>query len=880
METDLNKAFHSLSVDEVASQLKTSPDKGLSKKEAEQRLQTYGENLLEKKKRKSILAIYVSQFLDPVIYILSGAMILAMIYQKWLESFAILFVILVTTIIGFIMELQAIRSVEALQKLAPSQAKVLRESSVQIIEAKLLVPGDILIFEAGDVISADARIISVNRLATKESALTGESHQVEKEISEIDEKTSLADQKNMVFSGTAVSRGNGSAIVTATGNHTAIGRISKLSSEAEKNRTPLEKKLSKLSTKLIWLSLGLAILSSIAGYIQGKDLVLMIKTGIALAVAAIPEGLPVVTTIALARGMLRLAKQNVIIKNLESVETLGEVGIICTDKTGTLTENKQKVDRLLIQTSEIAILTAENKEFQIPEELQERLLQVAALCNNARSSEYHIADPIEEALLEFVEQQGAKPENLRAKFPRQKEIPFETETKRMISINKLNGEYLICIKGALETVLEHCNSVLTGEGVQELKDKEKWIKEAENMALEGLRNLVFAYRIDNSTKEDINNDLILLGVIGFQDPPRRDVPAAVKTYKNAGVKVVMVTGDHPGTAQKIGEDIGILDKNSSEEMVIYGPDIKDFQSSGEEEKNKLLKAGVFSRMIPEQKLQLVNFYQDQNMVVGMLGDGVNDAPALKTADIGIAMGIRGTEAAKEVADVILMDDKFTSIELAISQGRNIFENIRHFVIFLLSCNLAEIISVALASITNLPLPLLPLQILFLNLVTDVFPALALGMSVSKKHIMKEPPRPANEPIITRKLWKSIVVYSISIIITTLGITIYAHYYKHLDQYVVNNMAFYTLILAQLLNVFNLPERNISFLNNKVTRNIWVWGALVLSILIMVIAYYIPFLNEMLSMVPLSFTELKIVGLFGLSSLLLTQLIKRLGIMRI
>lgn len=396
------------------------------------------------------------------------------------------------------------------------------------------------------------------------------------------------------------------------------------------------------------------------------------------------------------------------------------------------------------------------------------------------------------------------------------------------------------------------------------------------MASEGFRNLVLAYGYNKDIHDDLPNDLILLGIVGFEDPPRKDVSAAIETYRNAGVKVVMVTGDHPNTARKIGEEIGLLNNESNSENVIYGPEIENLEEATDQDKKKFLNAGIYSRMIPEQKLQLISFYQKNNFVVGMLGDGVNDTPALKKADVGIAMGIRGTEAAKEVADVILMDDKFTSTELAIRQGRNIFENIRHFVVFLLSCNLAEIVTVAVASASNLPLPLLPLQILFLNLVTDVFPALALGMGKNNEAVMNQPPRPSDEPIITNKLWRSMAVYSLSIIISVIGITLYAYSFKQYDDLVVNNMAFYTLILGQLLNVFNLPGRNTSFINNKVTRNLWVWGAIVLSLLILVIAYWLPFLNTVLSLVPLNLEQMAVVVLFGILSVILTQIIKRAG----
>ncbi len=876
MKVTLKKAPHNLTVDEVVEGLQTNIDTGLNLKEVSSRQLQFGKNLLDKKKKKSIPFIFISQFLDPIIYILTAAMLMAFIFGKWIEGLAVLFVILMTTLIGFFMELQAVRSVEALQKLAPSMSQALRNSSVEKIEASSLVPGDIILFEAGDVIPADARVIHSNGLAVKESALTGESHQVDKETTTLEEKTSLPDQINMVFSGTMVSRGNGKAIVTSIGNATKIGEISRLSSQAEKARTPLEKKLAKLSRKLIWLTLILAVITAISGYIQGKDLVLMIKTGIALAVAAIPEGLPIVATIALARGMLRLSKENVIIKNLESVETLGEVGIICTDKTGTLTENKMAVDSILLQNKEVKTLKIRGEGFSVSEKLKNRIFQVSVLCNNAGLKDYNSADPIESALLEFVKENGGEPDTIRKAFPRIKEIPFDTELKRMVSIQQDKDQFLFCIKGAMENVLEHCKFVHTDGEVISLDNKEKWLEKAEMMASEGLRTLILAYRCDETKRDDVGNDLVLLGIVGFEDPPRKDVAEAIETYNKAGIKVVMLTGDHPNTAQKIGLEIGLLKNGSVSESVIYGPTLKNFENCSEEDKKRFLNASIYARMIPEQKLNLVSFYQSQNMVVGMLGDGINDTPALKKADIGIAMGIRGSEAAKEVADVILMDDKFTSTELAIRQGRNIFENIRHFVIFLLSCNLAEIVTVAIASASNLPLPLMPLQILFLNLVTDVFPALALGMSKDNKKVMSQPPRPSDEPIVTPGLWHSMAVYSFSIIVAVIGITVYAYSYKNYDEIIVNNMAFYTLILGQLLNVFNLPGRKSSFIDNKITRNMWVWGAILVSLAILVCAYWIPFFNTVLSLVPLNIEQLLAVVVFGILSVIQTQIIKRAG----
>ena len=866
-------APHSGDIDSILHDLDADASNGLSEEEALKRQALYGLNLLKRKKKKSLFLIFLEQFLDPIIYILAAAMFLAFIFQEWVEGFAVLFVIVMTTLIGFFMELQAIRSVEALQKLAPSMSRVLRNSKIKNIDAGQLVPGDIIMLEMGDVVPADARLITSNSLALKEAALTGESHQIEKTADKLEEKTPISDQKNMVFSSTIVSRGSGKAVVVNTGDSTKIGEIGSLAREAEKVRTPLEKRLSGLSRKLIWLTLILAALTTLSGYIQGKDLMLMIKTGIALAVAAIPEGLPVVATISLARGMLRLSRENVIIKRLESVETLGEIGVLCTDKTGTLTENKMLVRKLSVQMEEIEELEV-NGEFSLIEEFKEKIFQVAVLCNNADLNNQGSGDPIEVALIDFVKGSGGDAESIRNEFPRIKEHPFDTEKKRMITINKEKDVFLVCAKGALESILPCCDRLFTTNGIVELQNKQRWIREGERMASSGLRILALAYNQIKEPNDTPDDNLILLGLVGFVDPPRKDVPQAIETYSNAGVKVVMVTGDHPQTARKIGEEINLIGKEAHAETVIYGPDIGDLINITPEEKERILKAGIFARMVPEQKLNLVKFYQDSNLVVGMLGDGVNDSPALKKADIGIAMGIRGTEAAKEVADVILMDDKFTSTELAIRQGRNIFENIRHFVVFLLSCNLAEIIAVAIASMSNLPLPLMPLQILFLNLVTDVFPALALGMGKGNKEVMKEPPRPSDEPIITKELWRAMVVFSLSITLAVIGITLYANNIKGYEAGIVNNMAFYTLILGQLLNVFNLPSNHISFFFNEVTRNRWVWGAIVLSVLIVVIAYWIPFLNTMLSLVPLTLHQLIMVVIFGVIPVALTQLIKR------
>lgn len=874
---------HRFSPEEVTAHFNVDPHTGLTSGEAEKRLLNYGKNRLLKTRPIRTWMIFLQQFLDPVIYVLGAATIIAFLFNEILEGFAVLVVILITALIGFLMEWQAIRSVEALQKLVQTFANVIRDGQEKHLNLEFLVPGDVILLNAGDVIPADARLVETHSLAVKEAALTGESNQVEKHLEVLPEKVVLAERFNMVFKGTIVSRGSGKAIVTATGDKTVIGEISGLTRGATKERTPLEKKLTQLSHKLIYLTLILTGLITLAGVLEGKDLLLMVETGIALAVAAIPEGLPIVATIALARGMLKLSHRKVVIKKLEAVETLGATGIICTDKTGTLTENKMAVHRIILSdkdlmpedwcNSEIAEQLLRRKDFQ-------EFLKVAHLCNNSKYNEGNITgDPVEVGLWNLVDEVGFNKTSITENFPRIHEIPFDAEIKKMATVHNHDGGIYIAVKGALESIIDSCDKIVQEDGTERaFVNKGIWQDKADQLAISGMRILAFAYKeVQEIPSEDaIFEGLIFIGITAFLDPPRQDIPGAIQTYKKAGIKVVMVTGDHPSTARKIGEEIGLL---SAEDVsqVVHGGDLPDKEKISAELEQKVLQAKIFARMTPKQKLDLVHLYQRNNRVVGMLGDGVNDAPALKKADIGIAMGIRGTEAAKEVADVILMDDKFTSTELAIRQGRTIFENIRQFVVFLLSCNLAEIISVAVASLGNLPMPLLPLQILFLNLVTDVFPALALGMGRGDKKVMEQPPRDPKEPIVTRKLWVSTIIYGMTITAAVIGITIYSWQVKNNSVEIVNNMAFYTLIWAQLLNVFNLPKRKRSFFINEVTTNPWIWSALLFTLIIVIAAYHIQVVAEVLNLVPLTGEQIITIGVFGIAGLVLAQILKRMGL---
>jgi Ca2+-transporting ATPase len=880
---------YALSSSDVVKQLESNSTTGLAQQEADKRLAQYGLNQLERYKPPGWFSILLAQIISPLVWILALAAGLAFIFQEWLEGIAVVVVIFINAGIGFFMEKQAVQSMEALRKLSQTFARVIRDKELKQIPASELVPGDIIQLEAGDMVPADSRLIKESNLGISEAALTGESTQVSKKTDQLPEDVILAEQKNLVFKGTMVTRGNAKAIVTGTGKNTQLGKIALLAQEAHKEITPLEKKLNILSQKLIWLTLVLTVLILLLGIFQGRDLFLMIETAIALAIAAIPEGLPIVATIALAKGMLRLAKYKVIVKKLSAVETLGETEVIFTDKTGTLTENQLMPDTLVFEFGKGDIQFRQDKiVFTDPEDTFlkktfafEQMQKVAALCNNAslKKNGEQIGDPIEIALLKLVEGNSIKLSNLQQTYPRIREIPFDSDTKMMGTLHK-NGkrpDYLVCLKGALEVVLAESDYLLTRDGKIPLTDRKSWLQKADQLAARGLRILGFAYSEIDEPKEDFSHHLIFIGFIGFIDPPREEVKDAIQTCRQAGIRVVMVTGDHPETARNIAFKTGLSDREQS--PVIHGKVLQNEADLSDTERDHLYRTNIFARVNPAQKLNLVTLYQTRGKTVGMTGDGVNDTPALKKADIGIAMGQRGTEAAKEAADLVLEDDAFTSIVVAIKQGRGIFENIRYFVIYLLSCNLSELLVVAVAFFSNLTMPLLPLQILFINMVTDVFPALALGMNKEAENVMEQSPRSKNEPIISRLMWTAIVVYAVGITIASLGALLFATYYLKVDEGLANNFAFYTLILAQLWHVFNLPEANRSFFNNEVTKNKFIWMAIVGSIGIMVIAYALPVLNEVLRLETFSVEYLGYVVGFSLLPVILIQLLKWIRVIR-
>lgn len=876
---------YSFSVEETLLAYQTNPTDGLSESEAEIRIKEFGPNVHQAKKQKSILLLLLMQFKSPIVYLLLFAVAVTLSFQHYVEAVSILVVILINAFIGFVMELQARNSMKALKEMDVTLSKVIRDKKVQDIPSEKIVPGDIILLEAGDIIPGDARLMESNGLQCDESSLTGESLPTEKNTEKLVQETVVGDRLNMVFKGASVTNGKGKAVVTGTGQHTQLGIITTLVESSKGKETPLDIQIQILSKKLIWITLALTSVFAITGFIQGKNWLLILETSIALAVAAFPEGLPIVATVALSYGMLLMARRNAIVKKLSAVETLGSTNVILTDKTGTLTENKIYVDTISLQEETLKVsiknkkLIFEKGNIEKSEQAFQKLRLIGVLCNNAYSQSENdetelIGDPIEIALLHLANSSGTSSDGLKASFKKVGEIPFSSETKMMATLHKSKEGYFVAAKGSGEHLLKKCSKVQNNSAVTELSDeaRKKILSEAERMAADGLRVLAFAFREENEIdREDYLNSLVFVGMIGFLDPPRIDIKDAMLLCRKAGIKIVMITGDHPLTALNIAKKVGLVDE--SEHDVITGADIPPMESLSDEWNHKILSTAVFARTTPKQKLEIVSVYQRAGNIVAMTGDGINDAPALKKADIGIAMGIRGTQVAKETAGIVLKDDSFTSIERAVAHGRAIFDNIQKFVVYLVSCNLSEIFIVTALGFIAPASTLLPLQILFLNMVTDVFPALALGLSKGDKAVMERPPRNSGSMIVSKKDW--VAVYSFSTLIT-LSVIVAITYCKQTisaDHSIVNNVAFLTLAFAQIFHVFNMSSMRSHLLVNEITKNNFVWIAVLICSALLLLVYALPQTRLILGLQKLS-AELWLVSIVAaLVPLVAVQLYK-------
>ncbi|GAA4449684.1 cation-transporting P-type ATPase [Nibrella saemangeumensis] len=883
---------HEFSADQLVDQLQVNTKAGLTKDEARRRFEELGPNALQETKREGALTILLRQFNGVIVWILAAAAAISFFLGDTVEGVAILIVLLINAITGFVLEWNASQSMEALRKLDTAPARVLRDGRIQEIPSDEITLGDVLLVEAGDVVSADGNLFDVNQLGVDESALTGESLPVEKSTAISVADAPLGDQHNRLFKGTAVVSGNGRAIVTGIGQHTELGKIATMVEEAERSATPLEEKLNSLAKRLIWITVGLAALFMIVGFVRQEEPKLLIETALALAIAAIPEGMSVVATIALAYGMLRLAEKKVIVKRLSAVETLGGTNVIFTDKTGTLTQNRIEVNTLQLpegmaevrvdeQAGKLEVVQGEATVMD--DHGYHKLVRIGVLCNNAdyepREGEdaKEVGDPVEVALLKFALGAGVNPDEVTQQHPRKAEKAFSSDTRIMGTLHEADKRYLVAVKGATEEVLDRCDTVLKNGQPISLGETEKDAIQqvSEKMAADGLRTLAFAYREVNERPGDdfTEQNLTYLGIIGFLDPPRTEVTPALQSCREAGIKVIMVTGDHPATALTVASKVRLIEPG--EEIVLTGKDLKPIGELSAAEKERVMACRVFARVSPAQKLDMIDLYQQNGDIVGMTGDGVNDAPALKKSDIGIAMGQRGTQVAAETADMVLKDDSFASIVTAIGQGRVIFENIRKFILFLLSCNMSEIFVVTFAGFLGVGNPLLPLQILFINIVTDVFPALALGVGRENRELMKQPPRNPDTPVLTNRDWWMITYYALVMTIAVLGVYWFGTRNLGMNQGMGNTITFYSLSFAQLLHVFNLYSGHGHFFRNEITTNKFIWWALVVCVVILVLTYYVPFLSQVLSIQPMTNQALLLIAAAGIFPVIVIQVIRKL-----
>lgn len=860
--------FH-IPVSQVQRTLKSNSDTGLSSSEVAGRRKQFGPNAIAHEKDEGLVIIFVRQFKSPIILLLFIAAAISFFFNEWIDAIAILIVLLINAIVGFFMEYQAQRSMKSLHDLTRTYAKVIRDGVFQEIQAEDFVPGDILYVEAGDVVVADARIYNPANLQTVESALTGESVPVEKSDIVLQADVPLAERVNMIYKGTYVTRGNTRAIVCNTGMQTELGKIAAMVQRATEGATPIERKLGVFSRRLIWITAVIVVVIFTAGIPGGRDVFEMLRTAIAMAVAAIPEGLPIVATLALAYGMIKMARKNVIVKKLAAVETLGGTTIICTDKTGTLTLNSIRVDKVLTPDGE-STGPGTTMSYDL-------VLKSAVLCNTAHLTDNggEVGDPLETGLLKFAADKSIDIAALRTQFRTVKELPFTSETKIMASLHETGDGAVIFAKGAAEELIARCSRYLYGDEPKEFLsgEKSRWTNRADELASSGLKVIAFAYREAEGLEKELASDLVFTGLAGLIDPPRKEVPDAIRECRSAGIRVVMVTGDHPSTAKNIALQLGIIGPADAD--VLHGSEMKNYDDLTREEKERWKNIQVFARVSPRQKLDLISVYQEEGNIIAMTGDGVNDAPALKKADIGIAMGKRGTAVAQEVADMVLKDDSFSSIVVAIKEGRVIFENIRKFLMYLLSSNLSEIIVVATVFVAGFSFQLFPLQILFINLISDVFPALALGAGQGSQDIMKRPPRDPKSPVMSNKQWISVMIYAVIIAGFTLASALLSGAGNDVRH--VNNILFYTLILSQLLHVFNMGDRHVIFYKSEVFKNKFVWAGVTLSLALSVLAYFIRPVRDVLHLQPVAIDSLAVILGFSLASFVIIQTLKRLNL---
>ncbi|EOU1991397.1 MAG: calcium-transporting P-type ATPase, PMR1-type [Clostridium perfringens] len=863
--------WYKKSKNEILQELDVDEKNGLSSTEALRRLEKYGKNKLETKKKKTLFKQFLSQLKDVMIYILIIAAIISAFLGEISDALIILLVIIINAVIGVIQESKAEKALDALKELSTPKALVKRDGSLKEILSEDIVPGDIVIIDAGRYIPGDLRLIDTANLKIEESAFTGESVPSEKDASFLpDKEIPIGDQNNMAFMSTLATYGRGVGVVVGTGMNTEIGKIAKMIEQEENDETPLQKKLSELGKILGFLAVGICILIFIISFFQGRDLLEMFLTSISLAVAAIPEGLPAIVAIVLALGVQRMVKKNAIIRKLPAVETLGSVSIICSDKTGTLTQNKMTVTTVYTNDSYI-----KESDFNLNDNESKLLVDCMVLCNDATYSEKsQTGDPTEIALLESPFKLNILKEKLEKEFKRIDEIPFDSDRKLMTTVNLVDDKKArVFTKGALDSILSICNKIsINGKLLDFTKEyKAKVLENSNIMSDKALRVLAFAYKDiskENIVLDSLEKDLVFIGMVGMIDPPRLEVKDSIKLCKSAGITPVMITGDHKNTAFAIANELGIAEDIS---QAITGHEIDKFKE--EEFNEKIINYRVFARVSPEHKVKIVKAFKSHGNIVSMTGDGVNDAPSLKAADIGVAMGITGTDVSKGASDMILTDDNFSTIVSAVEEGRKIYLNIKKSIVFLLSCNLGEILTLFTAILLNWNSPLQPIHILWVNLITDSFPALALGVDKTKEDVMNNPPRNPKESIFIKSdkiqlIINGVLIGGITLFAFKLGERLYADSLIH-----AQTMAFVVLSVSQLFLSLSLRSNTKSAFSLGIFSNKYLVYSILLGIFLQVIIISISFIANIFKVTPLLLYDWIVVILVSLIPFAINEILK-------
>lgn len=859
--------WHTLDIEAVYSELKTGAG-GLSAADARARLEEHGPNELEATHRISPWTVFVRQFKNVLIVILLLAAVLSAFLGHAVEAIAIAVIVLFAALLGFVQEYRAERAIEALREMAAPEAAVLREGQEAKVPARELVPGDLVLLHAGDRVPADLRLVEAVNLKMEEAALTGESVAVDKKAVTLERAdTALGERSNMAYAGTAASYGRGRGVVVATGMATEFGRIAGMISGIETGRTPLQENLDRVGRVLAKAALGGVVAIVAVGVIRGEPFIDMLVFGIALGVAVVPEALPAVVTISLALGVQRLVKRHALMRKLAAVETLGSTTVICTDKTGTLTRDEMTAKRLMVagETFELSgagygpegEVTRDGSAVQ-PTEALKLLLQAAALASDA-----HIAreedrwrakgDPTEAALVVAAAKAGLQKPDLDARFPRVDEIPFTSESKRMTTLHREGDQVVAYAKGASEVILDSCERLLSSEGELELDDagRERIAQDARDMAESALRVLAVAMK-RGAKKEEAETGMTFLGLVGMMDPPRPEAKAAIRTCEAAGIRPIMITGDHPITATAIARELGLL----KEGKAVTGAELEEMDEARLDREVDSIK--LYARVSPAHKLRVVTALQNKKQVVAMTGDGVNDAPALKKADIGIAMGITGTAVSKEAAAMTLTDDNFASIVAAVEEGRGIFDNIKKYLMYLLSSNIGEIGLMAGALLLGLPLPLTAVQILYVNLATDGLPALALAVDPPERDIMRRPPRETSRGIFTRPVVTMIVVGGGWSALVNLSLFAWARASGRGDDEAMT-MAFVSLVMIQFFKAYNFRSDRYSVLRDPFA-NRWLNLAIIWEVILLLLVVYLPVLHAPFGTFSLTGTDWVIIAL--------------------